>query len=527
MGKIPEGDSNVSRRSFLGRAAAGITAGALVEIAGNASPAVQVHAQAPSVREMRTDVVSVGAGMGGLTAALQAQKSGARVIVLEKAGEPGGTTAHSNGHVLRHTYEDMRATAPDGDPEVQRTVVENIHRWDELMDAIDAPVGALRPVPGTNDQTFRMVASVMWTSFMVGTIESGGGKVLVETPMVRLLTNHQNEIIGLLAESPQGLIRIYAKAVVLATGGWMTNAMLIQQYITRYFGGLYQRNASAKPGHPPFLGDGLLAALQLGAQPSTGGFDSFYGHMMPARPAVVSEPMENFSSTFSPWGVAVNRFGRRFTDEAQGRLTGRQMNGQSETLCAQEVARQPDAMGAYICDNTIYKRHACDNCDEGGIGDYPRFKMAGAPVARANTLPELAKQMESWGVGMSAETVLHELTEYNQAAKNGKTWALPVPKTSAKHAIVLEHPPFYAILGQPGIIATHGGIRVNALGQVLHRSGKPILGLFAAGVDIGNFNNCAYLGNLNLGAAYGCVSGENAAKQPVPKGGWEIAAISG
>jgi FAD binding domain len=239
---------------------------------------------------------------------------------------------------------------------------------------------------------------------------------------------------------------------------------------------------------------------------------------------MISEPMEDLSAGFAPWGVAVNKFGRRFTDEGQGKLTGRQMTPHGEELCVQEVARQPDAMAAYVCDEVVYQQRACQNCDSEGIGDYPRFKTAGAPTAMANTLPELARQMEEWGVGMSAETVLHEITEYNQAAKNGKTWALPVPKTSTQHALVLEHPPFYAVLGQAGIIATHGGIRVNALGQVLHRSGKPIRGLFAAGVDIGNFNNCAYLGNLNLGAAYGFVSGDNAAKQPTPRGGWEIAA---
>ena len=149
--------------------------------------------------------------------------------------------------------------------------------------------------------------------------------------------------------------------------------------------------------------------------------------------------------------------------------------------------------------------------------------MSGAPTAMANTLPELARQMEDWEIGMSAEAVLHDITEYNRAAKNGKTWALPVPKTSTKYALALEKPPFYAILGQAGITATHGGIRVNRMGQVLHHSGKPIPGLFAAGVDVGNFSNYAYLGNLNLAAAYGYVSGENAAKQPAPQGGWDIA----
>lgn len=499
-----------SRRSFLAGAAAGI--------AGSALPVgVHVAAQAPTTQEMRTDVLVVGSGIGGLTAALRAQKAGARVIVLEKAYEPGGTTAHSEGGVANSKYEDMRANAPDGDPDVQRTVAENVDKWGEFMDNIGAPVGG-SSAPGSG----RSIAPVMWVTFMVRMIEAGGGKVLVETPMLRLLTNRQEEVIGVLADSPKGLIRILAKAVVLATGGWMTNATLIQQHITRHFGSLRQRNAAHYDRKPPFLGDGLFAALQVGGQPSTGAFDSFYGHLLPARPGKITNPMSNWSAYFSPWCVAVNRFGRRFTDEAQGKLTGRQMTRQGEQLCVQEVARQPDAMAAYVYDDVVYKQYACENCGLGGIDKYVAYKMSGAPTAMANTLLELAAQMEAWGVGMSAEAIVRDITEYNQAARNGKTWALPVPKTSARHALVLDNPPFYAILGQAGITSTHGGIRVDTLGQVLHRSGKPIPGLFAAGVDIGNFSNCTYLGNLCLGAAYGYVSGGSAAKQPAPRGGWGV-----
>jgi len=508
----------VSRRTFLSGAATGVVGGSALDLLGSVSLRGEVSAQASTIREMRTDVVAVGSGMGALTAAVRAQKAGARVIVLEKAAEPGGTTAHSGGGVHHNLYEDMRANAPEGDPVVQRTVADNVDKWAEFMESIGAPIGG--PRAGSPLRAgHRMIPPVIWVRFMVRTIESGGGKVMVETPMTQLLTNRRNEVIGVLADSPQGLIRILAKAVVLATGGWMTNPQLVQQSITRYFGSLRQRNASQTQGKPLYLGDGLFAALQLGAQPSTGGFDSFYGHLMPARPGKITEPMESQSAYFAPWGVAVNRFGRRFTDEAQGKLTGRKMTLQGEELCVQEVARQPDAMAAYVCDDAVLKKYAI----EGDTNAYLQYKMSGAATAMANTLPDLARQMEDWGVGMSAETILHDIAEYNQAAKNGKTGALPVPKTSAAHALVLQQPPFYAVLGQAGITATHGGIRVNDLGQVLHRSGRPIPGLFAAGVDIGNFNNGAYLGNLNLGAAYGYISGWNAAKQPAPHGGWEVA----
>ena len=503
-----------SRRNFLGGAAAGIAAGTL---GGMSKASAQ---QAAGVQELRTDVVVVGGGIGGLTAAVRAQEQGARVILIEKAFEPGGTTKHSEGGVASTTYERAREQAPDGDPETQRMIADGVAAATNFYHSIGAPISGQ---PGDRGGS---IAPVMFVNFMASTLESKGGRILVETPMLRLLTNRLGEVIGVIAESPNGPIRILAKAVVLATGGWMGNAQMVTAHITRHFGMLRQRNAGWGK-KPPFIGDGFFAATAIGAAPSIGPFDGFYGHTLPARPGVVKDPFSNYSMYHSNWSVVVNLYSRRFTDESRGRLAGGLATGGGDMTTNQEVARQPEATAALIWDDPINKARACANCGLGGLDKFPAYKMAGAPTATANTLAELVQQMEAWGVGLSGETILREVTEYNQAAENGKAWALPIPKLDKENAVPLKTPPFYAVLGTAGITSTFGGLRANSQAQVVARTGRPIRGLYAAGVDIGGWSTYVYNGNLVVGAGSGFTAGTNAAKQPEPAGGWESPVITG
>ncbi|MCH7533847.1 MAG: FAD-dependent oxidoreductase [Gemmatimonadetes bacterium] len=517
MTRQDESNSTLSRRHFLGGAVAGVAAGAL-----DAAPIGAEQAQ-EAVQEMRTDVVVCGSGIGGLTAAVRAQRAGARVIVLEKAYEAGGTTAHSEGVVwTSESYEQIRETSPHGDPVVQRTIFDNLPRAFDFYDDLGAPLGAARP----GRTRSRAIPPVAWVNFMVDEFERGGGTLMVETAMLRVLTNSSYEVIGVLAEGEQGLIRILARSVVLATGGWAGSAQLVTQNITRYYGSLHQRNASFGGRKPSLTGDGFWAATQIGAAPTEGGWDGFYGHGMPARPTKqMQNPLTNYSTYHGNWSVVVNLHGRRFADETQGKQAGTPRGG-GEQLINQEVARQPEATATYIWDEPVNARRACAACGLGDIDKFIAFKDIGAPVATADTLEELTAQMEAWGRGIPAAVVQQQLDEYNQAAKNGKAWALPVPKMIEAQATPLAQPPFYAVMVQAGITATYGGLRVNAQGQVLSRTLRPIRGLYAAGVDIGNHSTYVYLGNLCVGAVFGYISGPNAANQPEPRGGWETGPLN-
>ena len=512
--KAPDSDPAVSRRRFLGAAGAGVAAGALTGVRPDQALGATKVAQ-----ELRTDVIVVGGGMGGLTSAMRAQSQGASVILLEKAFETGGTMKHSEGVVWTYNrYEDIRNDAPDGDPELQRTVFDGILDAYAFYESIGAPLGQ----GASPTARSRRIAPVAFSNFMTRAFERGGGRLIVNTGMLGLLTNAQREVIGVLAQGPDGIVYIRSRAVIVATGGFAGNGQMVTQNITRHFGALRQRNASFGGAKPPFTGDGYVAASVIGAAPSVSGWDSFYGHMLPAVPGRIRDPQADYSMYHGAWSVAVNLHGRRFADETQGKVAGRLMSSNGENLINQEVARQPEATAAYIWDQPVNVERACADCGLGSIDKWDAYNQAGAPVARADTLEELADQMEAWGRGIPASTLLRTLNEYNEAARNGRAWALPIPKASRAHGLPLAQPPYYAALGTAGITATFGGLKVDTQGRVLTRAGYPIPGLYAAGVDIGGFNTYAYMGNLCLGATFGYISGANAAVQPEPSGGWEI-----
>ncbi|MDX1566948.1 MAG: FAD-dependent oxidoreductase [Longimicrobiales bacterium] len=507
----PRGPSKISRKGFLGAAGAGAAAAALGGVGTAEAAATQEAA-----RVERTDVVVVGAGMGGLTAAVRAQEQGADVVLLEKASEPGGTMRESEGVVWTYgSYDEIRANIPDGDPDLQRTVFDMLPTVYEFYEGLRAPIS-----PRGGDRS-RQIAPVAFTNLLVGLFQRDGGTLLVDTPMVRLLTNPRHEVIGVLADSPDGPVNYLANAVILATGGWAGNAAMVNHHITRHFGSLYQRNCGFNGLQPALTGDGYWAASAVGAAPSQGGFDSFYGHVLPARPARFTHPLGNYSIYHGQWTVTVNLEGVRFTDESRGKVRGRDVRAGEQIVC-QEIARQPEATAAYIWDEPINQDQALAENNLGDFDKFDAFRDAGAPVARANSLEELADQMERWGRGIPASRVLETIREYNGAAENGRAWALPVPKGNSEYARPIDEPPFYAVLGTTGITGPHGGLKANTEGQILSRGGRPIPGLYAAGIDIGGIGNYVYMGFLCYGAVFGYIAGANAAAQPEPAGGWEI-----
>ena len=139
--------------------------------------------------------------MGGLTAATRALQEGADVVLLEKPYEPGGTMKHSEGVVWTYgRYEDMRNDAPDGDPELQRTVFDGILDAYAFYESVGAPLGAAASPTARS----RRIAPVAFTNYLSRLFDREGGRLMVETGMLGLLSNMNHEVIGVAAEGPNG-----------------------------------------------------------------------------------------------------------------------------------------------------------------------------------------------------------------------------------------------------------------------------------------------------------------------------------
>ena len=80
------------------------------------------------------DVVIAGSGIAGLTSALSAQEARARVLVLEKAPETGGTSAVSGGMVwCAADLDAWLEVQPGGDPEMGWALIENFFEGIEWL----------------------------------------------------------------------------------------------------------------------------------------------------------------------------------------------------------------------------------------------------------------------------------------------------------------------------------------------------------------------------------------------------------
>ncbi|WP_050470209.1 FAD-dependent tricarballylate dehydrogenase TcuA [Herbaspirillum chlorophenolicum] len=473
------------------------------------------------------DVLVIGCGISGLSAAVSARAAGARVLVLERAVKEkfGGNTRWTesyfrmkNEHEVSDDFEE-RLIANAGynlDPHIIGEVGADYENWPSYVRAhgMTDPelVSTLAQQAGPTVQwlkTFGIRFSNMPTYFLTAAaprmMPAGGGLAMIEAlrahaEKIGVHISYQTTANAMRREDDGFAVDVVCEAgrrqairtrnVVIASGGFEGNA----EMLTRYLGSSARYVRPVAPGGYFNRGEGIRMALENGAAPA-GDFGSYHAEPLDPRSTAAEALVMNF-----PYGILVNKRGKRFTDEAPGPVDIHYDH------ISRDIGDQPEGIAYVLFDRKM--------------DDVPNWKKSirtDQPPLQAATLEELAALC-----GIDAAPLLRTVNEYNAACgkAGGKFSALDVDGLAAEGldirksnwARAIDQGPFFAYPIVPGICFTYGGIKTNKSAQVVDQDGRAIPGLYAAGEAAGLYHQ-VYTGATSVmrGAVFGRIAGEHAA----------------
>ena len=424
------------------------------------------------------DLLVLGSGMAGMTAAATVAAKGAKVIVVEKAATIGGSAALSGGYVWTCTSRGHMARNDDGDPRLHAVVVDE---YPTLMDGFRArgiDVHAPQRVLYGRGQQVDLLGHFKQTEMAV---EAAGGHIVRATETIEF-TKSGRRVSGALTRHADGEMEVRADAVLLATGGFQGSPELRAKLIHPAARDMVLRSNSTSSG------DGLRLGVAAGG--SNGGPNpGFYGHLL-AHPVTAVTPAEfiNFTQYHSDHALLLNREGRRFVDESR-----------ADHASTQSTLRQTGARALLVWDTRVQNSVAVVPPVAGAV-PVDRFAMAIAAGARGVMLERLADIVaiaSQWGY---AGACCHAtIDSYNAAMRMAPEAVAPAREDNA---IPLDRAPFYALEVQPAITFSYGGLSVDENARVLDPAGQAVDGLFAAGADVGNVYRAGYGGGLALAGTF-------------------------
>ncbi len=451
--------------------------------------------------DMHAQVLIVGGGACGLSAALAARDLGIGVVVLERDRKPMGTTAMSTGLIPGAGTAEQAAVgivdSPDmlaadvakktkgqaPGPLVKFLARQSAETISWLRDDHNVPLTLVTGFLYPGHSAMRMYGTPNRTgSELMAALEQAsqqaGVDILTEALASDLIVDEDGKVLGVTLERPDGSTeRLGCDALILACCGFAGNRDLVARHIPEILNATFHGHPGNK-GTAHAWGQSLGAALaDMNAYQGHGGLA--FGHGIPILWPVIMQG-----------GFQVNSAGVRFSDESQG---------YSEQ--AVKVVSQLGKAAWTIYDETIHTMMA-------QFDDYHDALRAGA-VVQAPTIIDLAQAL---GLPSSAlETTLAGVL----ALANGDgqdVFGRDFTKSPSLKA------PFFAAKVTGALFHTQGGLAVDNEARVLDSSGTPFPNLFAGGGaarGVSGKGAAGYLAGNGLWTAttLGKLAGRAAAKQ--------------
>ncbi len=433
--------------------------------------------------DLEADVLVAGFGGAGASAALEARRAGADVIVLERSSGGGGSTQMSacemylggSGGTRLQTdlgfedstdnfYRYLKACFGDNCDEERlklfcdraaahfdwaealgvnykrgffagRDVVAmtgdslqytgNERAWPFNLESDPVPRGHL---PADADHG----GGLVFMGALMKRVEEAGARILCDARVTALIQDESGEICGVSAKIDNQLKMIKARrGVILCTGGFVMNEAMTRKYLPDI------DPVATRHGNPGDMGDGIRLGQAAGANTLNMG-EAFVG-------------IAHYPPSQLTYGIFVNEQGQRFVNE--------------DVYLARlgHYATQQSGGRIYMfIDNKHFERPA-----------YLQVEL----VAVGETVEEVERE-----AGLPEGSLQQTVAYYNKHAANG---ADPLFHKASDWLEPLEQAPFalvsYALDQIKPPVFTLGGLEVKPTGEVLTPQGQCIPGLYAAG----------------------------------------------
>ncbi|MCT3306284.1 flavocytochrome c [Lactiplantibacillus pentosus] len=424
------------------------------------------------------DVVIIGSGGAGLTAAIQAHELGLKPVILEKMPKIGGnTTRASSGMNAAETNVQLHHHIVDSFGDFYDETLKgggNLNNQALLKFFTEHSALAIDWLADhgieLDDLTITGGMSVMRTHRPSSMAPIGGflvTELLKQVAAAKLplftdikvdqLVQTDGKITGIKATTANGAVTINAGAVLLATGGFGANKALLGKYRDD----LKNYQTTNQPGA---TGDGILLAEAVGAKVVD--MDQVQVH-----PTVQQDTDHAYligEAVRGEGAILVDQQGKRFVNELDTR--------KNVTAAIDQLG----GTGAYL----IFDRGIRDRVKAVEFYDHIGLVKTGADLAALAT-----------EAGLDADTLTQTVADWNQAVANHADTAFK--RTTGMDRDIAKGP-FYAIHIAPAVHYTMGGVGINPATQVLDKQDQPINGLFAAGEVVGGLHGNNRIGGNSI-----------------------------
>ena len=470
------------------------------------------------MKHLQADIVVISAGSAGLAATVAAAEKGAKVITFEKASTTGGAGNFAQGPMAvesklqrrrgyNFTVEEafklhMDFTHWQVDARLVRAYYEKTAStidWleekgvefdDELSDHGAGNKKVWHRVKGQHIGGAGQAATLL--KILTEKAKEYGAQIFLKTPVKSILKKGK-KITGVIAEDPYGEeIRVDAKAVIVATGGFSNSPEMLKKYT----GFEFEREVYPVRNNRNITGDGIRMAWKAGAAPTL-----MTLHMAHGLPDLEFMPL------FQHPELVVNLSGERFMNEEAMANT---------TFFGNAIARQKQKECFMIMDENAKKYYQENGPRDGPFGAIDLDAEIKKALARgsqsifvADLLDEVAAK-----TGIDAAGLKRTVAEYNQACEKHRD---DLFFKKAENLRPVKEPKFYVGRISPHALGTLGGIRINYKTEVLNKDLDVIPGLYAAGLDANSIYGDSYpwiMSGNTFGFAInsGRMAGENAAE---------------